>query len=131
MLRLIRTLSSGPLIPFLWTVITIVLLCLPGSDLPGKGFFRSIDNFDKLVHLVLFGGVVLLWGSWSHLRMPGDREWFRSLVGITLGVIVLGIAMEYVQLYFIPNRGFDKADISADIAGCLAAFGYLIMVRKQ
>ena len=131
MLRLIRSLSSGPVIPLLWTVITIILLCLPGSDLPGKGWFSSIDNFDKFVHLVLFGGIVLLWGSWTHLKMPGDKEWFRSLVGITLAVIVLGIAMEYVQLYLISNRGFEKADISADIAGCLAAFGYLIMVRKQ
>ncbi len=131
MLRLIRSLSSGTVTPLLWTLITIILLCLPGSDLPGKGIFGAIENFDKFVHVVLFGGVVLFWGCWSHLRQPDDREWFRSLVSITLAGIVMGIALEYVQLYLIPNRGFDKADISADIAGCLAAFGYLIMVRKQ
>ena len=39
--------------------------------------------------------------------------------------------MEYVQLYFVPHRDFDKADISADTAGAIAAFGYLIIVRKE
>jgi hypothetical protein len=131
MLRLIRKLSTGLAIPILWTLATIALLCIPGSDLPGKGFFAEIRNFDKLIHLTLFGGIVLLWGSWSHLRNPDDRTWFKSLCAITLAVVILGIAMEYVQLYFIPHRDFDKADISADSAGALAAFGYLIIKRRD
>jgi hypothetical protein len=131
MLRLIRKFSATVLVPLLWTLITITLLCIPGSDLPGEGFFISVDNFDKFIHLVLFGGIVLLWGSWSHQRTSDDRQWFKTICGITLGVIMLGILMEYVQLYLIPHRDFDKADISADIAGAIAGFGYLIMVRKQ
>jgi VanZ family protein len=35
-----------------------------------------------------------------------------------------GIAMEFVQKYFIPNRDFDIYDIVADIIG--AAGGFLI-----
>ena len=131
MLRLIRKFSASPLIPFLWTIITISLLCIPGSDLPGRGFFSIINNFDKLIHVILFGGIVLFWGTWSHLHNPVDKAWFKAICIITLGVIVLGIVMEYVQLYFVPNRDFDKADISADTAGAIAAFGYLIIVRKK
>ncbi len=131
MLRLFRSLSAGFLVPLFWTLITIFLLCLPGDDFPDTGMFFKIENFDKLVHLVLFGGIVLLWGTYVHLRESDDRKWFKSLVAITLGVIVLGIVMEYVQLYLVAHRDFDKADISADTAGCLAAFGYLIMVRKE
>jgi hypothetical protein len=131
MLRLFRSLSAGFWVPFLWTLLTIFLLCLPGDDFPDTGDIFKIENFDKLVHLVLFGGIVLLWGTYAHLRQPDDRAWFKSLVGITLAVIVLGIAMEYVQLYLVSNRDFDNADISADTAGCLAAFGYLIMVRGK
>ncbi|HTE25152.1 VanZ family protein [Flavitalea sp.] len=131
MLRLIRKFSAGTLIPILWTLITIALLCIPGSDLPGAGIFGTIENFDKLIHIVLFGGIVLFWGTWSHLRNPEDKAWFKAVCSITLGVILLGIIMEYVQLYFIPRRDFDKGDISADIAGAIAAFGYLIIVRKK
>jgi hypothetical protein len=131
MLSLIRKLSGNLLVPFGWTVITIILLCLPGSDLPHSGFIDSIRNLDKLIHLVLFGGIVVLWGTWSHLRTSNDQEWFKFVCGATLATITLGIAMEYVQLYLIPNRDFDKADISADIAGAIAGFGYLIIHRRK
>ena len=131
MLRLIRKFSVTSIVPLLWTLVTIILLCIPGSDLPSGGFLVELDNFDKLIHLILFGGIVVLWGSWWHHRTADDREWFKAICAVTLGVVVLGIAMEYVQLYFVANRDFDKADISADIAGAIAAFGYLIMVRKQ
>jgi len=131
MLRLIRKSSSTPTVALIWTLMTIGLLCIPGSELPKGGFIDEIKNFDKLIHVLLFGGIVLLWGSWSHLRMPDDRSWFKNICSITLGVILLGIIMEYVQLYFIPHRDFDKADISADMAGAIASFGYLIIVRKK
>ncbi|MHA4843388.1 VanZ family protein [Flavitalea antarctica] len=131
MLRLIRKLCAGPIVPLLWTIITIFLLCIPGSDLPKAGIFSSIKNFDKLIHVVLFGGIVLLWGTWAHLRTPDDKSWFRTICSITLGGVILGIVMEYVQLYLVAHRGFDRADISADLAGAIAAFGYLIIVRKK
>jgi hypothetical protein len=131
MLRLIRKFSVSFLVPLLWTAITIIALCIPGSDLPEPGLLNTIENFDKLVHLILFGGIVLLWGSWSHHRNADDRKWFKDICGITLAVVLLGIAMEYVQLYLVANRDFDKADISADIAGAIGAFGYLIMVRNK
>jgi CDP-diglyceride synthetase len=131
MLRLIRKFSAGLFVPLLWTILTISLLCIPGSDLPEAGFLSSIKNFDKLIHVILFGGIVLLWGTWAHLRTTEDRRWFKTICSITLGVILLGILMEYVQLYLIAHRDFDKADISADMAGAIAAFGYLIIVRKK
>jgi hypothetical protein len=131
MLTLIRKFSTASFIPVLWTVITIVLLCIPGSALPDSGLIDSINNLDKLIHVILFGGIVLLWGSWQHQRTSDDRKWFKYICSLTLGVILLGIAMEYVQLYFVANRDFDKADISADIAGAIGAFGYLIMGRKK
>ena len=131
MLRLIRKLSAGPALPLFWTILTIFLLCIPGSEFPKAGFFSAVKNFDKLIHVVLFGGIVLLWGTWWHLRTPDDRVWFKALCSLTMGVIILGIAMEYVQLYFVAHRDFDKADISADLAGAIASFGYLIIVRKK
>jgi hypothetical protein len=131
MLRLIRQLSSQFIVPMAWTIVTVGLLCIPGSRFPEDGFLDSVENFDKLIHLVLFGGIVLFWGSFFHLKTKDDRKWFKTLIALTLGVILLGIAMEYVQLYLIPNRDFDKGDIKADMAGAIAGFGYLVIVRKQ
>ena len=37
-----------------------------------------------------------------------------------------GIAMEFVQKYFVPFRSFDLGDIIADGVGCLAGFFYSI-----
>ncbi|WP_350340086.1 hypothetical protein [Paraflavitalea speifideaquila] len=38
----------------------------------------------------------------------------------------LGIVLEYVQFYFIPQRSFDRFDIVADASGALAAMLYLL-----
>ena len=36
--------------------------------------------------------------------------------------LVYGIAMEFVQQNFIPNRSFDVGDIIADGVGCVIGF---------
>jgi VanZ family protein len=38
--------------------------------------------------------------------------------------LLYGIAMEFVQKCWIPNRSFDMADIIADGAGCAAGVMY-------
>ena len=57
---IVRKLTSSLSIPLGWTVLTIVLLCLPGSAFPGGGFF-NIPHLDKVIHVILFGGVTIFW----------------------------------------------------------------------
>ena len=38
--------------------------------------------------------------------------------------IAYGVAMEFVQKYFIPNRSFDIGDIMADTVGSLLGLMY-------
>ena len=38
-----------------------------------------------------------------------------------------GVAIEFVQKWWIPNRGFEALDILADATGAVAAFGYCYM----
>ena len=107
----------------IWTVVTQVLLSLPGSIFPGHGLF-SIPFLDKIAHLGLFGGLVFTWGLYLYFR---KRPPALSLT--TIGLIIIlafayGIAVEFFQKKFIPNRSFDSGDIVADLAGSL--FGYLI-----
>lgn len=43
------------------------------------------------------------------------------ITGIGIGY---GIAMEFVQKYWVINRSFEKMDILADSVGCLLALAF-------
>src|SRR5688572_28886612 len=124
MLSLLRRLTATRWLPVLWTLLTIFLLCLPGSDVPSGGWFGKIENFDKLVHIALFGGITLFWGSYYHQQISVDRRWFKLTLSVSTFTMLLGVVMEYVQYYFVPMRSFDRGDILADLAGVLAGWGY-------
>ncbi len=73
---------------------------------------------------------VLFWGLHYAYSNPEPSR-FRTVVIIaTIFMIVLGVAMEYVQKYFVPNRSFDSWDIVADIAGCVIAAIWLWIIVK-
>lgn len=110
-----------------WTLLIIVLMCLPGETLPGKGFF-SIPHLDKVVHLILFAGLFLFWSisTWYAVTAPATKaKIFPAVLGWT---IFFGIAMEFVQLFFVPNRSFDGWDILFDSLG--AGLGYWVLRTK-
>lgn len=104
--------------PVFWTAFTIFLLCIPGSDIPSQGFF-SIEGLDKVVHVILFGGIVLFWGFWIR-NNPASRQWRRLVIWTIILSTVLGIGLEFLQRYAIPNRSFDVGDIWADMGGSAA-----------
>ena len=130
MVALIKRISSTKLFPIIWTLLTIGLLCLPGKVIPGLGLF-GIKHLDKLAHIVLFGGFVLLWGLNSWQRKKIRFDWLFALAGITILSIVLGIAMEYVQVNFVPNRSFDVWDIWADVVGSVLVMYLLIRFGRR
>jgi VanZ family protein len=120
MVALIQRILSYRIFPLAWTLLIIILLSIPGSYVPGNGLF-GIQHFDKVVHIILFGFNVLFWGFYYWSRQLAKLRIKKIVIIITLLTIILGIAMEYVQLYFIPNRSFDGWDIVADIAGAVIA----------
>ena len=128
MKKLLLKLCSTIFLPAAWTILTIVLLCIPGSDLPtDSSFVFQIDGFDKFIHVILFGGLVLFWGF--YLKRTDSRKEQRFIVIIILSSIALGIILEFIQLFFIPDRSFDKWDILADSAGAVLLGGYHIYLR--
>ena len=107
--------------PIAWTVFIIILLCLPGSMLPNEARF-PIPQFDKFVHITLFGGFVWLWNFYLNRRTLSPRTLLRWFFLIFIAGCALGIGMEFVQKYYIPRRDFDTEDIIADMIG--AGLGY-------
>lgn len=111
------------LLATLWFIISVVLLTLPGSDLPQENWLNTI-YFDKWVHIGMFALLVFLW-CWAlskkNLESPGLKIIFLR---IAVAAIVYGILMEFVQRYFIPGRSFDITDMIADSVGASLGFFY-------
>jgi VanZ family protein len=121
--RLYKILSSR--FPALtWTLIIFILLSLPGKILPNEDHLR-IPELDKYVHIILFGSFVFLWSFYFALKKEKESNSNKQFIRILIIACLYGIAMEYVQKYFIPNRDFDIFDIAADIIG--AGGGFLIV----
>lgn len=109
-------------IPVCWTLLIGVLLTLPGSMLPDERRFR-IPQFDKIVHIGLFGGFVFLWCFQLSSRGLPQKRLLRAFFVVFIFAAVYGIGMEYVQKYFIPHRDFELGDIIADLVGASLAYG--------
>lgn len=130
MVSVFRKLTSSILIPLGWTLLTIVLLCLPGSAFPSKGLFNlDIPHLDKVVHVILFGGVTVFWCLYFLRKHPSGNTWKYTVLTIAACAIALGICMEYVQFNFIPNRSFDPGDIMANSLSAIA-FGLVFFFRR-
>jgi hypothetical protein len=120
MRHFIKKMAARKWVPVAWTVLTILLLCIPGSAFPGGGFFH-IPHFDKVVHIILFGGMLWWWVLYFDSRETNGLTSSGKIVVLLCMIIALGITLEFVQLNFIPNRSFDKGDIYANAAGSLLA----------
>jgi len=105
-----------------WTILIFILLSLPGSMIPNESTF-VIPNFDKVVHISLFGGFVILWSLFVTTKRKTNKKLLRSFFLIFIIAVIYGIGMEYVQKYFIPLRYYDDADIIADMIGAGLAYG--------
>lgn len=106
-----------------WFILSLVLLCLPGSSLPRISWFAAI-HADKLIHITLFGILCTLFAFPFHKsdQSAGQRKkWFLLIL---FGGIAYGTAMEFVQKYWVPNRSFEALDIAADSVGSLIAYFY-------
>jgi len=104
-----------------WLTLVTVLLCLPGSTLPKNPFFESI-HADKWIHISLFAILFLLFARpFRNREIKKKDNWLPQ---IALGCVCFGIAMEFVQKYWVPNRSFELQDILADTAGTM--LGWLI-----
>ena len=123
-----RLLNKYPFLPaILFFIFITVLLCLPGSEFPTGRLF-SIPQLDKAIHIIFFTTLCLLFSFPIKKSVPNVAKikqwfWIISLTGISYG-----IAIEFIQENWIPNRSFELLDIVADSVGCLLAL--LISYRK-
>ncbi len=104
-----------------WFLLGLILICLPGKDVPKADFLDAI-NFDKIVHSVLFGGIVFLFCLPFKKTGYSRQEKLQLFIKITLATCVWGLTTEFIQRYFIPGRQFDLLDWAADSFGAVVAY---------
>jgi VanZ family protein len=109
-----------------WFVLSVILLSLPGDDLPHNDFF-NIPFFDKYVHLGMFFILTTLLSYPFIDREKNEATTKKWLNNLLLAAILYGIIMEFVQKYLVYGRSFDVGDIFFDVIGSL--IGY-IFIRK-
>jgi hypothetical protein len=113
-----------------WLAMSCYLLLAPATSFSGNGLFArwlsALGLFqltqqlpiDKLIHLVIFFGLVFLWQRvirFLPLSATQQRRW------IMLNVVVwcsMGIASEFLQEALQAGRQFDYVDMVADTIGC-------------
>lgn len=114
-------------------IIATGLFCTPGDRLPDDDWLGKI-SIDKFAHVGLFGALVALWGMPFIARSTSDpssqRNLARTLTWIVVIAVVYGVAIEFIQGAFIPNRSYSLADMVADALGCAAGFAWLNRQRK-
>jgi hypothetical protein len=104
-----------------WFLFVLILICLPGKDIPDIGWANFVD-FDKLVHAGLFGGIVFLFCRPFRKASIGRQNKISLFIKITIAACIWGIATEFIQKYFVTGRQFDLVDWAADSVGAIIAF---------
>jgi hypothetical protein len=105
----------------LWLLIITFLFCLPGSAIPEVGFLEDI-GFDKFVHFTLF--FVLIFLMQKPFYKNEHAFVLNRFLQFSLAAIMYGIAIEFIQKFWVPNRSFDAGDIAADAVGSIAGYAY-------
>ena len=110
----------------IWILISIYLLFSPGNTLPNSGTF-TIPHLDKLVHLILFAVLYMLFLIDSRVYRN------RILLAVVFGFATLIFAglSEYIQLKYIPGRSGNILDFLADCCGIVVGvIVYATIVKK-
>jgi VanZ family protein len=103
-----------------WLVLMCILFFLPGSAFPQENWLDQI-HFDKWVHVGLFAVLLFLWRS--------SFDWSANYYVILLLFCALayGLAVEFIQKFWVANRSFDLFDVLFDMIG--SALGLFVWSR--
>ena len=106
---------------FLWGIIVLLLTGLPGNDFPSLPTAWESLYPDKIVHMGLFGMLILLLSAGSYYK-AGKVALSKNLIIIYLvATIALGGITELLQKWVFVGRSCDIKDFYADVVGVIFA----------
>ncbi|MEO7768828.1 MAG: VanZ family protein [Ferruginibacter sp.] len=111
-----------------WFFVVLVLLCLPGNDVPSINWLSKI-YFDKWVHTGIFGLLALLFMLPLAISPMEKKEKLHYFIRIAIATSLWGLTTEFIQKFWIDGRSFDLFDWAADSLGAGIAF-FICKKRK-
>ncbi|MGK2864229.1 MAG: VanZ family protein [Chitinophagaceae bacterium] len=102
-----------------WLIVSTVLFTLPASAFSREKWTDNIPIFDKWVHLGIFIILSVLACNAVYKTNKVSEKLFGKFILIGMLCLLYGVAIEYIQLYWVPFRSFDLGDIIADGVGSL------------
>jgi VanZ family protein len=113
-----------------WGLFIIILHLLPGKVFPRIPTFFDLLAPDKLVHVGMFGVFVfLMLHAFNHGTTHGISRKYPVITAFVIA-LSLGVILELVQNYLIPNRFGSIYDEIADLVGCLLGWGLWMLWKK-
>ena len=106
-----------------WFFILLVLVCLPGRDIPKAGWL-DILYFDKWVHTGLFCGLTVLFCWPFYTSGFSTKARINYFIKIAIATSIWGLTTEFIQKFYIVGRNFDLLDWAADSLGALIALWF-------
>lgn len=116
---------------FIWALLILVLISLPGSFIPKTQSPWSLVPYDKVIHAGLFFilSFLLMRGFLLQYKSSFLRS-FYILNGIIIG-IVFGLFTELWQEILNIGRFFNAYDFIADILGSIIAWPVFLKVKRK
>ncbi len=107
------------LLSVLWTIVIVVLCCIPGQAIPDASFL-DIPHFDKIVHFGLYFVLAIITVKGFAVQNCLQQLRAYPYIYTLLYAFILGTVIEFLQHNLIPFRSGDGWDMLANILGCLA-----------
>ncbi|MDP4291359.1 MAG: VanZ family protein [Bacteroidota bacterium] len=116
---------------YLWGVIVLILTGIPGNDLPTIPSYLEVIHPDKIVHMGMFGLLMLLLSAGSYYK-AGKVSISNKLIFIYFIITAsLGGITELLQKWVFVGRSCDILDFFADVVGVILALLFYFFVFES
>jgi hypothetical protein len=111
-----------------WVLFIALLTLLPAKALP----FQLDWNFlslDKVGHFSIFTIMAFLGSASFNIKLKLPKAYKAVIISFIIAALY-GSIIEYTQT-FIPDRGFDYADLIANIGGAITGIGLFLILNSK
>ncbi len=107
-----------------WFLLVLTLIAIPGDDLPKPDNWMITIDYDKLIHIAMFGMLAFLFMYPAVKSDLTKQQKLYYFIKVALATIVWGYTTETLQkndFHIIRGRSYDLADWLADSIGGVVA----------
>lgn len=116
--------TKAQLVAATWTLLIATSCLLPASTFR-EFSFDSLIGIDKIVHLSIYFGFIVLWAL-VRPKLNAQTRYLLLFIGIGYGILI-----EVLQAKMSLGRSYDIADIIANTVGCILGLFSINFIRKN